>query len=209
MNAMSAHREPGTISAQSAGDVHPRPAGTLLALIVDDDTGLRMLARESLEQSGLLVEEAGDGVSGLAAFERLQPDIVLLDVMMPRMDGFEACTQLRRLSRGANTPVLMMTGLDDNASIERAYESGATDFITKPISWPILGHRVRYMLRSAQLLEDLAKSERSLASAHQLARLASWDWNARTNVVRWSAHAHLVFGAGHPELATTLDTFME
>src|SRR5688572_29387464 len=92
-----------------------------LALVIDDDAALRMLAREVLEECGLRVEEAEDGAAGLAAFERVRPNIVLLDVMMPRMDGFEACAQLRKLACGANTPVLMMTGLDDNASIERAY----------------------------------------------------------------------------------------
>ena len=184
-------------------------AAAPLALIVDDDAGLRMLAREALEACGLRIEEAPDGAAGLAAFQRLRPHIVLLDVMMPNMDGFETCLQLRRLARGANTPVLMMTGLDDSASIERAYESGATDFITKPITWPILGHRVRYMLRSAQLLKDLARSEASLANAHQLARLASWEWNAQTNLIRWSERAQVIFGMSHLPRDCTYAAFLE
>src|SRR5687768_17114087 len=183
--------------------------GSPLALIVDDDAALRMLAREVLEDCGMRVEEAADGAAGLEAFDRVRPNIVLLDVMMPRMDGFEACTQLRKLAWGANTPVLMMTGLDDSASIERAYESGATDFITKPITWPILGHRVRYMLRSAQLLKDLARSEASLANAHQLARLASWEWNAQTKLIRWSERAHVMFGMSHLPRDCTFGAFLD
>jgi diguanylate cyclase (GGDEF)-like protein len=197
----------------AAGDTAPAAripsAQAPLALIVDDDPALRMLAREALEEGGLRIEEAEDGEAGLAAFQELRPNIVLLDVMMPRMDGFEACAQLRKLACGVNTPVLMMTGLDDSASIERAYESGATDFITKPISWPILGHRVRYMLRSAQLLKDLARSESSLANAHQLARLASWEWNAQTNLVRWSDRAHLIYGISHLPHNCTFDQFLD
>ena len=195
------------IDANTAGDITLEHAP--LALVVDDDAALRMLAREVLEECGLRIEEAEDGAAGLEAFERLRPSIVLLDVMMPRMDGFEACAQLRQLAWGANTPVLMMTGLDDDASIERAYESGATDFITKPISWPILGHRVRYMLRSAQLLKDLARSEASLANAHQLARLASWEWNAQTDLIRWSERAHAMFGMSHLPRDCTFDAFLD
>ena len=130
-----------------------------LVLVVDDDATTRLLLRQTIERHGLRVAEAADGASGLAEFQRLHPDIVLLDVMMPDMDGFEVCAQLRRLAGGANTPVLMITGLDDSVSIDRAYQSGATDFITKPITWPILGHRLRYILRSARLTGDLARSE--------------------------------------------------
>ena len=156
---------PGEVSLAARN----RSARTQLALIVDDDPVQRAVACHALAACGLRIEEAEDGAAGLAAFERLQPNIVLLDVVMPVMDGFEVCTQLRRLASGAHTPVLMMTGLDDRSSIERAYEVGATDFISKPISSAMIGHRVRYMLRSAQLLKDLARSEASLADASRLA----------------------------------------
>ena len=185
------------------------PAGAALVLIVDDDPALRALAREALEECGLRIAEAEDGVAGLEAFERLRPDVVLLDVLMPRMDGFEACAQLRTLASGTTTPVLMMTGLGDNVSIERAYQSGATEFITKPIKWPILGHRVRYMLRNAQLFKDLARSEASLANAHQLARLASWEWNARTDLIRWSDRADLIFGMSHLPSSCPMGAFLD
>src|SRR5687768_7783226 len=88
-----------------------------LVLVVDDDITMRLLARETLEQAGFRVEEAVDGNAGVAAFERLRPDIVLLDVMMPVLDGFRACAALRKLEGGDHIPVLMMTGLDDSDSI--------------------------------------------------------------------------------------------
>ena len=140
-----------------------------MVLVVDDDMTLRFLARESLEQAGFTVEEAEDGALVLAAFARLQPDIVLLDIDMPQVDGFTVCATLRHMPSGEHTPVLMMTGLDDVESINRAYEVGATDFITKPINWLILSHRVRYMLRASQTLADLRISETRLAKAQSVA----------------------------------------
>jgi two-component system cell cycle sensor histidine kinase PleC len=139
-----------------------------LVLVVDDDVTMRLLMRESLEQAGFAVEEAENGVQALATFSRVEPDIVLLDVRMPAMDGFTTCAALRRLPSGEHTPVLMVTGLDDYASINRAYEVGATDFITKPITWPILSHRVRYMLRASRAINELRASEEAVRQEAQI-----------------------------------------
>jgi PAS domain S-box-containing protein len=98
-------------------------------------------------------------VQALSAFVRVRPDIVLLNVLMPEMDGFTTCATLRTLPGGAHTPVLMVTGLDDTESINRAYEVGATDFITKPFNWVIVSQRVRYILRASRAMEALRKSE--------------------------------------------------
>ncbi|MCP4407637.1 MAG: response regulator, partial [Gammaproteobacteria bacterium] len=69
---------------------------------------------------------------------------ILLDVMMPEMDGFTMCAELRKLADGKHVPVLMMTGLDDVDSVNHAYAAGATDFIPKPVNYTLLVHRVRY-----------------------------------------------------------------
>ena len=130
-----------------------------VVLIADDDVTMRLLIRETLEQAGFTVEEAEDGAQALATFVRVRPDIVLLNVLMPKMDGFTTCATLRTLPGGAHAPVLMVTGLDDIESINRAYEVGATDFITKPFNWTILDHRVRYLLRASRAVEALRKSE--------------------------------------------------
>jgi diguanylate cyclase (GGDEF)-like protein len=129
-----------------------------LVLIVDDDDTMRLLMREALEQSGFSVEEAESGSEALAIFDRARPDIVLLDVMMPEMDGFATCSRLRERSGGEHVPVLMVTALDDAESISRAYDAGATDFIAKPIIWATLGYHVRYMLRAARAMADLSNS---------------------------------------------------
>ncbi len=131
-----------------------------VALVVDDDRGTRLIACTLLEESGFIVEQAADGIEALSAFERSKPGIVLLDVVMPEMDGFAVCKEIRnRSGQGGHIPVLMMTGLDDIDSIHRAYDAGATDFITKPINWTIFQHRLRYIWRSTLVSDDLRKSE--------------------------------------------------
>lgn len=138
-------------------------------LVIDDDSVVRLLAREVLEQSGWVVEEADNGRLGLEAFVRQCPDLVLLDILMPAMGGFEVCTELRRLPEGLHVPVLIMTGLEDYQSITQAYDVGATDFVVKPINALLLGHRVRYMLRASQAMRDLRDSQGELVQARDAA----------------------------------------
>jgi signal transduction histidine kinase len=91
-------------------------------VIIDDDAGLRVMVREALEQAGLEVEEAADGEQGVAVIESVLPDIVLLDVMMPKLDGFALCNKLRRHPKFAHLPVMMITGLEDVQSIQLEHE---------------------------------------------------------------------------------------
>jgi diguanylate cyclase (GGDEF)-like protein/PAS domain S-box-containing protein len=179
-----------------------------LALIIDDDATIRLLARQTLELAGMRVAEAEDGEQGLAEFARLAPDIVLLDVLMPVKSGFEVCVALRSTLAGLRVPVLMMTGLDDTASVETAYESGATDFITKPITWPILAHRVRYMLRASQTLDALSRSEARLAHAQSLAQLGHWDWDLERGELYRSAEALRILGADMQAVVPSYDAFV-
>jgi CheY-like chemotaxis protein len=145
----------------------PKESMPLRALLVDDDPVLRILAREALEQSGLLVDEAENGAQALSTYEQTRPDIILMDVMMPVMDGFEACRRLRSLPDGDRTPVIMVTGLEDFDSITRAYEAGATDFVTKPVNAVVLGHRVRYMLRASRASAELREAKESAEAANR------------------------------------------
>jgi diguanylate cyclase (GGDEF)-like protein len=117
-------------------------------LIVDDDFTVRLLARTTLEQYGFIVEEASDGIQAVEQFGKSKPDLILLDVMMEGMDGFDVCKTIREHPDDTNTSILMMTGLDDSESIRHAYEAGATDFITKPVNWTILGHRAGFMMNA-------------------------------------------------------------
>ncbi|MDH4186557.1 MAG: EAL domain-containing protein [Nitrospira sp.] len=150
---------------------------TPLALIVDDDVTLRDLARQALEKAGCRVNDVATGEDAVQAFQQERPHIVLLDVMMPGMDGFDTCAALRKIPGGESVPILIMTGLDDIRSITTAYDVGATDFITKPWNPLILSHRVRYMLRASQTVAALSEREASLAEAQRIAHLGNWRWH--------------------------------
>jgi PAS domain S-box-containing protein len=148
-----------------------------LALIVDDDPTFRALSRMSLEQEDLRVEEASSGQAAIDVAAVTMPDIIILDLQMPVMDGFVACQQLRQLPGAEFVPILIMTGLDDIESIARAYDVGATDFIVKPCHGLILSQRVRYMLRASETLNALRSSESRLAQAQRIAQLGGWEWD--------------------------------
>lgn len=135
-------------------------------LIIDDDAAQLFLARRALEQVGFLVDEAADGKLGLRAIKETRPDLVLLDVMMPEFNGYDVCLELRRDPDFMNLPVVMVTALDDLDSVRRAFEAGATNFVTKPVNWTILSYHVKYILRANQKAEELHRTKQLLALAH-------------------------------------------
>jgi signal transduction histidine kinase len=142
-------------------------------LIVDDDPIVRSLMRATLEVDGYEIIEAGDGDEACDLYEARRPQLLVVDVVMPRMDGFALCRELRRQPQSAHVPILMATGLDDVRSITQAYEAGATDFISKPINWVILGHRVRYMLRASRAFNELRENQGRLVAARDDAETAN------------------------------------
>jgi two-component sensor histidine kinase len=136
-----------------------------VVMVIDDDPVIRLLARQTLEPDGFVVIEADDGTTAIDFFGKQLPDLILLDVKLPTIDGFSTCEKLRSLVGGGHIPVLMITGHDDIASITRAYEVGATDFISKPINWLILKHRLRYLWRAGQVLKELWESRKHLVNS--------------------------------------------
>jgi diguanylate cyclase (GGDEF)-like protein len=163
-------------------------------LLVDDDPVVRMITRQALYLEGYDVIEAENGQQALEiVLGGGVPELILLDVVMPVMDGFAFCSWLRAQAQGERVPVLMMTGLDDEASIRRAFEVGATDFITKPVQHAILAQRARFLLRASQTLSDLAESRENLAEAQRIAGLGSWDVDLATQGMRWSDEVYRIF----------------
>ena len=138
---------------------HHADRGGARILIADDDSTMRVITRAVLEQEGHIVEEAADGDEACRLFEELRPDLVLMDINMPVMDGLRACEQMRRQPELGGVPILLVTGMDDSDAIAQAYAVGATDFEQKPVNWTVLGHRVRYMLRAKWAADDLRQSE--------------------------------------------------
>ncbi|KAF3884028.1 GAF domain-containing protein [Tolypothrix campylonemoides VB511288_2] len=145
---------------------------TNLILIVDDDNIIRLQMRQLLQQVGFRVAEASDGEQALAVYKEQQPDMVLLDAMMPVMDGFTCCSQLQALPGGATTPILMITGLYDQVSVDKAFAAGATDYITKPIQWQVLRQRVRRILAARRAMQELEVYANRQALVAELSQMA-------------------------------------
>ncbi|ACB50008.1 two-component response regulator [Crocosphaera subtropica ATCC 51142] len=125
-----------------------------LILIVDDDRTMRYLLKMAMEEEGYQVIEAKEGQQCLEEYHRHRPDMVLLDALMPGMDGFTCCQKLRSVESDVYLPILMITALDDQESIDQAFLAGATDYITKPIFWSVLSRRVNHLLLTCQALRE-------------------------------------------------------
>ena len=163
-------------------------------LLVDDDEVNLLLTSHALRERGFEVTEATSGELALDLLRDRAPDIVVLDALMPGLDGFQTCRLLRQRPGSEAVPVLMLTGLDDDASISRAYEAGATDFFVKSNQWSLLGGRLRHLLRSSRTRIELERSKAKLARAQDLARMGSFDWRIGTGGPLFSAEGLRVLG---------------
>ncbi len=179
-----------------------------LALIIDDDFSLRISMQAALVKAGFDVREAENGRLGLQAYEEESPDLILLDVVMPEMDGFETCTRIRGLPGGEYVQILMVTGLDDTKSTEKAFEVGANGFISKPINWVMLGHRGKYMLRAGRAFQELNRSKYRLAKTQKLAKLGNWEIDQVTNEFTCSLEARNLLGIEGKNRVVTFDDFL-
>ncbi|WP_371376548.1 response regulator [Thalassotalea aquiviva] len=131
-------------------------------LVCDDDPTHLLLMQEVLSADGFDVICAADGVSSVSQYVLHKPDIVLLDVEMPEKSGFQVCKEIRNTDEGEDIPILMITGAGDIDSIAKSFDVGATDFLQKPIKWPVISHRVAYMLHSSQYVYDLKNTQSRL-----------------------------------------------
>ncbi|MBA2748793.1 MAG: response regulator [Tatlockia sp.] len=172
-----------------------------LVLVVDDDRFVRLQLRKAMEQGGYIVTEAENGAQAIDLYTKINPDVVLLDALMPVMDGFNCCKQMRCLPSRHCTPILMITALEDPESVDLAFEVGATDYVTKPIHWAALRQRVRHLLQVSQAIVQLQiQKEKSHLKAEQLklalesAGMGTWDWNLLTNEVIYSEQLKPIFG---------------
>ncbi|MDT7836179.1 two-component system response regulator [Aquabacterium sp. OR-4] len=173
-------------------------------LLVDDDEVTLLLTAVALRERGFEITEVSSGEQALEMLARWTPDIIVLDALMPGRDGFDTCQELRHKPGCENLPVLMLTGLDDEASITRAYRVGATDFFVKSTQWSLLSGRLRYLLRSARIRLELERSKAKLARAQDLARMGSFDWrlpvgDGQAGVLALAPEAARVFGLAPDE----------
>lgn len=164
-----------------------------LVLVIDDDQTLHLWAKRHLSAAGFEIVSAINGHDGIEAFKKHSPDIILVDIEMPEMDGFATCSEIRSVPGGNNTPLLMVTGTEDAERIEKSYLAGATDFIVKPVNWQVLIHRLRYMVKASKVFLELERSELRLSKAQQMARLGHWEWNIVDNKLYWSDEIYKIF----------------
>ncbi|MCW8935430.1 MAG: EAL domain-containing protein [Gammaproteobacteria bacterium] len=153
---------------------------TPLILVVDDDIVIRTMLMKALLKQGFNTIEAPNGAEGIELFKQHRPDMVLLDVLMPVMNGFEACQEMRVIDPDRTVPIIMLTGLDDVASVDKSFDAGATDFISKPINWSLFTQRVRYALKSRDMDFELRKNRHRVSHALKVAMLGYWDWDLQT-----------------------------
>lgn len=195
------------------------PRDPPLVLIVDDDQFMRIQLRHAMEQSGYQVAQASNGDQAISIYLDQQPDIVLLDAMMPVMDGFACCKVLRSLLNSdriaSNLPVLMITALEDQESVDQAFAVGATDYITKPIHWAVLRQRVRRLLEASQAMEALQQqterarlSEKQLRIALEAAQMGTWTWDIQTGKVTHSVTTEAIYGLTPGSFEGTYEDFL-
>ena len=143
-----------------------------LLLVVDDERTMRLMVRWALERDGYRVLEATNASEAFSVYQTHLPDLVVIDAMMPGLDGFETCRRLRAMPAAEQCPILMISGLNDTDSADAAFAAGATDFITKPIHWALLRQRVRRLLYAVYA----ERTARYLASHDTLTDLPNRAW---------------------------------
>lgn len=162
----------------------------LSILVVDDNVVHRRMSQTILTTAGYGVRLAEGGPQALASFEKAPADIVILDVHMPGMDGFEVCRRLRALPEGRRVPVLFLTDLSDLSSPEQAQQSGGDDFLNKPINRIELCMRIRLLLRERHLQDILAAmldgAREAIAVIDARGQITSWSRQAAA-ALGWSA----------------------
>ena len=155
-------------------------------LIADDDPMIRLLLQQVLDDSSYQVMQAKNGQEALDLFEAETPELVLCDVMMPLMNGFELCSAIRATEQGKHVPIVMMTGLNDASSIQQAFSVGATDYCEKPVNWELLPYKLDYILRASSTFYELQESEERYSLVSRTTNDGLWDWDYRKDQVYFS-----------------------
>lgn len=120
-------------------------------LVVDSDATARHTITEAIKEEGYIVHESSSGIDALKIAEQVQPDLIIIDAIMPRIDGISVCRYIRNASWGKNMPIAIVVSLDDKATIKQAEIAGATDLLIKPINPDILKYRIRFMIKTNEV----------------------------------------------------------
>ena len=165
-----------------------------IGFIASADASARELATTALEREGFSVFEIEDTAMIVDFLASTRPDLLVLDAASPGLDLRGICTALREMEGGSRVRVLVLTEEGDSETVEQALEAGVSDFAARPFTSRLLGHRVRHMLRSGALLDDLQRSEATLESAQRLVHLGNWTWDLSGHEMKWTAETYRLLG---------------
>ncbi len=163
------------VSSDSDALANSRTQRQPLVLVVDDDSTYRTLATMALSKAGFEVVEAADGGSALALAQSHDFDAMVIDAKMPVMDGFETCKAICEAKGAMTPPLILSTGLNDDASINRAFDAGAVDYVTKPLNWRILVGKLKALIESFETKKAAQQSDKKI-----------------TQIISASSGAHLI-----------------
>ncbi len=183
--------------------------GHPVILLIDDDQTLHLWAARNLSVDNFKLISCYNGKEGIEAFKNNRPNIVIIDIEMPIMNGIETCAEIRSLPMSENIPIVMMTVTEDHQNIAQSYAAGATDFVLKPINWKVLVHRLQYMAKANKNLHKLAQSEIRLSRANKMARLGNWEWQQNSNILFWSDEIFGLVEQSKNEFIPTLENFKD
>ena len=178
-------------------------------LVVDDEDSNRELLARLFESRGFRVDTVPSGAQALDWIDSARPDLVLLDMNMPGMTGFDVLTQIRATHTPGALPVVMVTGVGESQNLVEALELGANDYVTKPIDFPVALARIRTQLARQRAERALKESEERYALAVRGANDGIWDWRFDTNEGYFSPRWRSVLGYDEQALLTSLDPWYD
>ncbi|MBF0323183.1 MAG: response regulator [Magnetococcales bacterium] len=169
-------------------------------LVTDDDPDMRLLLSRFLEKNGFLPLLAESGHQAIQMFRTRRPDLVLMDANMPGMSGFQATQELCKLDTDKRVPIIMVTGLADEESVDQAFRLGVEEFITKPINWALLRHRIANLLQRRHLERKILESEGRFRSIVHSSAHAIVTADAEGRIILWNRSAQEAFGYTETEV---------
>jgi diguanylate cyclase (GGDEF)-like protein len=178
---------------------------TPLLLVVDDEPVGRIYIEKALQSEGYDVITAENGQQAYEMVKQYSPNMVIMDVMMPVMDGYQSCIAIRAEEDQLKVPILMLTGLDDIESVEKSFDSGATDFIVKPVNLAIFKQRVRHGLRMWQADLEIYQQQIRQTHANKIAKMGYWDWDIERDQLFFSDEIYTLLDVSRAEFNDTHD----
>ena len=166
----------------------------VVVMVVDDDEFTRQYIKICLEEEPLLIIEAQDGEEAITKYATHNPDVVLMDVLMPKLNGYQACKRLRELTGDNNLPIIMMTSLEDEKATQDAFDAEATDFIAKPINQILLVHRIAQALDAKASRIELQAKKSQLAASQKISGSGYFEYDPLANEILCSKALNVLLG---------------